>query len=1422
MSKNKFIKKLLLAGLCALTATATVGAVACKSDSAEKDPNGVTQTQKYDVIFDLNGGSGSVATQSVEDGGKATKPSDPVREGYRFDGWVLKSDGSEFSFDTAITYEITLKATWVQVFTVTFNTGEGSAVASQTVDIGGKATKPADPAYSGHEFAGWYKESSCENEFDFSAETITSATVVYAKWTVEEPDPSDVAVEEVTLDETQLTLNVGDEVQLNATVTPNNATDKTVTWESSDTAVITVADGKVTAVAAGTAEITATAGGKTATCSVTVNASSVAEYEWVQSQADFSDASVSSYSSSSNKTPDSITVGRFTIGAGVYVEKTDTAQNRFDANGDVNTQQQAKAISFDLKGEGTNNTLSFTVYGSAGNTVNLYKVGEGSDELVASITLPPSSTPLNYTIGYGATDAELQNIELTAGSYYLGSPNSLRIGCVKINEYLEKSEPASLKVTATNVDYLVGSAYTSTGLNVILVYENGREDVITSDLYDLSYDDGITSTAGEKTVTVTYKNSTIRTEYTVYVYGIESISLDTYTTKGNVTSHLKQVYALGDTEISTANLTVTATAAYVDSANEKHTHEFVLDSPAYSVDSSEVNLNSAGTYDITVKATSYETVSATYSVNVVSALTVENNLVTVSVDRNADVSSTNFHSITDAVTYLTNSNLDSGVVKVINIADGEYNEKVYINIPNVQLVGSALANGVSLSDTQNNNVIIWFDAISGKTDPAGTAYGTNGSASVTIGSGATNFKATNITFKNYYNTHSLYTQSLSISTDSQAVALLVEADKSIFENCKITSYHDTLYANKGMQYYHNCWIEGRTDYIFGSDAIAYFDGCTIYSIGAGVETANGGYVVALKPSAANQYYFVFNGCTFDGNSDVKDGSVALGRAWGADMKMIVMNSSISAKFSTAAHEVGVTQANRYCTMSGNEPKPANMIEYNNSGEGAVETSIDNTCTVISATEAEAYSIRNVFILNGWNPTGVAEDVTIKLYNGSELVTELNAFSGNSLSQSLLEGYVSEITPGEGYEFDNFYTDAECTQVYDFSQALSEGTLNIYIGWKVGTTLIDKNTTIGFGTEGNYQTYIDLGKLTLSDGGTIRNNGTDNSQISSASTLTFTVKAGATVFISSYNNYTNYTVKINGGEESEAFTGTVWTYYASEESEIVLTSGNNNYLYSIKVSYFNPNLIDSDYSYSYNSGDEIESTDDIIFVDCAKNNDWIKVSSAIIMNVEKDAVIELTVYQDSALSINGVAQTLIEADGSYKISYTVAETGIIVISNTGTSYVKAISVTVAEKANTGTFSYTVVSKNPTLSGDVWDGCSFSYVNASGANTSANSSDFKFDGNSANVTITLKVTAGQTVTVKVTGYTGSSNKAVGLNCAATGATAIVNNEIEFSSTSSASALEDGTVSFTADSETVTLVFTRSKGNTTRVTEFLVTVE
>ena len=76
----------------------------------------------------------------------------------------------------------------------------------------------------------------------------------------------------VTLDKTALKLYEGDAAKLTAMVKPEDTTDKTIVWTSSDKTIATVKDGAVTAVKAGTATITAACGETKATCAVTVKA----------------------------------------------------------------------------------------------------------------------------------------------------------------------------------------------------------------------------------------------------------------------------------------------------------------------------------------------------------------------------------------------------------------------------------------------------------------------------------------------------------------------------------------------------------------------------------------------------------------------------------------------------------------------------------------------------------------------------------------------------------------------------------------------------------------------------------------------------------------------------------------------------------------------------------------------------------------------------------------------------------------------------------------------------------------------------------------------------------------------------------------------------------------------------------------------
>lgn len=96
-----------------------------------------------------------------------------------------------------------------------------------------------------------------------------------------EPESQPIAVESLSIEETAVSLAEGDKKSLTITFNPNNASNKKVFWNSSNTAVATVSDGIIEAIKEGNTVITATSedGGKTATCSVTVSAKTTAVTE---------------------------------------------------------------------------------------------------------------------------------------------------------------------------------------------------------------------------------------------------------------------------------------------------------------------------------------------------------------------------------------------------------------------------------------------------------------------------------------------------------------------------------------------------------------------------------------------------------------------------------------------------------------------------------------------------------------------------------------------------------------------------------------------------------------------------------------------------------------------------------------------------------------------------------------------------------------------------------------------------------------------------------------------------------------------------------------------------------------------------------------------------------------------------------------
>lgn len=76
-------------------------------------------------------------------------------------------------------------------YTVTFNINGGSVVdAISNIVSGNTITAPTAPTKTGYTFAGWYKEPTYENEWDFALDAVTADITLYAKWTAYTPAPS--------------------------------------------------------------------------------------------------------------------------------------------------------------------------------------------------------------------------------------------------------------------------------------------------------------------------------------------------------------------------------------------------------------------------------------------------------------------------------------------------------------------------------------------------------------------------------------------------------------------------------------------------------------------------------------------------------------------------------------------------------------------------------------------------------------------------------------------------------------------------------------------------------------------------------------------------------------------------------------------------------------------------------------------------------------------------------------------------------------------------------------------------------------------------------------------------------------------------------------------------------------------------------
>jgi uncharacterized repeat protein (TIGR02543 family) len=139
---------------------------------------------EYEVLFDSQEGS-AVDGVKVASGMKLVQPSSPTRTGYSFGGWYKEKECvSAWNFDAdVVTGSTTLYAKWVvNGYAVSFDSQGGTAIEPVSAHHGDKIGSPSSPSKNGYAFGGWYKEASCSNRWDFAADTVTAATILYAKW----------------------------------------------------------------------------------------------------------------------------------------------------------------------------------------------------------------------------------------------------------------------------------------------------------------------------------------------------------------------------------------------------------------------------------------------------------------------------------------------------------------------------------------------------------------------------------------------------------------------------------------------------------------------------------------------------------------------------------------------------------------------------------------------------------------------------------------------------------------------------------------------------------------------------------------------------------------------------------------------------------------------------------------------------------------------------------------------------------------------------------------------------------------------------------------------------------------------------------------------------------------------------------------
>jgi hypothetical protein len=211
-----------------------------------------------------------------------------------------------------------------------------------------------------------------------------------------------VPVTGITLNQGSITLTVGGTVTLTATVAPDNATNKAVSWKSSDTAKATVSNGVVTAVAEGTAKITVTTadGGKTADCTVIVTDGSGD----IGGKTPITVAEITITAPVNGGTPAttvSSTSVRFTAGTVTWSPNDDQFKPNEEYTATVTLTANSDYTFTGLNADNAtiNNSIA-SILSNTGETLTLsHKFPKTSTKIVTGIAIKSSPTTMTYSHG---------------------------------------------------------------------------------------------------------------------------------------------------------------------------------------------------------------------------------------------------------------------------------------------------------------------------------------------------------------------------------------------------------------------------------------------------------------------------------------------------------------------------------------------------------------------------------------------------------------------------------------------------------------------------------------------------------------------------------------------------------------------------------------------------------------------------------------------------------------------------------------------------------------------------------------------------------------------------------------------------------------------------------------------------------------